>query len=94
MRATAEATAGVLRCDVSIDTGVATVAIADDVDAAALEATLVSALADAGFDKADGAACARPPPKEIDARRTDAPSACGALVGGLLGSSCCAIRSA
>ena len=49
------------------------------------------ALADAGFDKADGAACARPP-KEIDARRTDAPSACGALVGGLLGSSCCAIQ--
>ena len=92
VRATAEATAGVLRCDVSIDTGVATVAIADDVDAAALEATLVRALADAGFDKADGAACARPPPKETEARRADAPAACGALVGGLLGSSCCAVQ--
>ena len=51
VRSVAEACPGVVKCDVDIDTGVATVAAAAGVDADEVRATLNSALAKAGYER-------------------------------------------
>lgn len=112
VRSVAEACAGIVKCDVDIDTGVATVAVAAGADVAAVRATLTTALAKAGYERvpdsdcascdsaAGGEACVRtssaPVAKERPAAISGTPwwsdERLGALIGGLLGSSCCALQ--
>ena len=112
VRSVAEACTGVVRCDVNIDTGVATVGVAAGADVAAVRATLTTALAKAGYERvadsdcascdaaAGGDACVRksavPMAKKLPGATSSTPwwsdERLGALVGGLLGSSCCAVQ--